>query len=75
MLINDVILPESGTASQFEEHLLRQVDISMMVIFGAKQRSQRDWDKLLKEADPRFVIVDVQRNPLGVGLLEVHLLC
>lgn len=74
VLINDVILPESGTVSQFEEHLLRQVDISMMVIFGAKQRSQRDWDKLLKEADSRFVIVNARRNPLGVGLLQVHLL-
>ncbi|KAG6354278.1 hypothetical protein INS49_004883 [Diaporthe citri] len=74
VLINDVILPESGTVSRFEEHLLRQADVSMLVIFGAKQRSQRDWDKLLKKADPRFVIVDVQRNPLGVGLLQVHLL-
>lgn len=75
VLINDVILPESGTVTRFEEHLLRQLDISMMVVLGAKQRSRRDWAKLLNNADSRFEIVNVQRNPLGVGLLQVHLNC
>jgi hypothetical protein len=75
LLINDIVLPESGTSTKFEEHLLRQVDISMMVIFGAKQRTGRDFAKLLHNADPRFEIVNVVRNPLGVGLIQVHLNC
>lgn len=75
LLINDVVLPESGTVTRFEEHLLRQVDVSMMVLLGAKQRSQGDWARLLKNADPRFEVVKVQRNPLGVGLLQIHLQC
>lgn len=76
VLVNDVILPERGDeATRFEEHLVRQTDVAMMVILGAKQRSRRDWERLFKEADPRFEIVRVQRNPLGVGLVEVHLMC
>lgn len=75
LLINDIVLPESGMSTKFEEHLLRQVDISMMVIFGAKQRTRRDFAKLLHNADPRFEIVNVVRNPLGVGLIQVHLNC
>ncbi|KAI8945338.1 putative O-methyltransferase [Xylaria longipes] len=75
VLINDVILPEAGTVTRFEEHLLRQVDVSMMVVLGAKQRSRRDWARLFNDADPRFEIVNVRSNPLGVGLLQVHLMC
>ncbi|KAI0154666.1 putative O-methyltransferase [Xylariaceae sp. FL1272] len=73
VLINDIVLPESGTVTRFEEHLSRQIDISMLVLFGAKQRSQRDWARLFNDADPRFQIVRVHRNPLGVGLVQVRL--
>ncbi|KAI1817385.1 putative O-methyltransferase [Poronia punctata] len=73
VLINDVVLPEPGAISRFEEHLLRQADVSMMVVLGAKQRSRRDFAKLFHDVDPRFEIVDVRINPLGVGLLHVHL--
>ncbi|KAJ2978448.1 hypothetical protein NUW58_g7491 [Xylaria curta] len=73
LLINEVILPEPGTATRSEEHHLRQVDFCMMVVFGAKLRSEREFSKLLKEADERLEIVGVHRNPLGVGLLEVRL--
>ena len=45
----------------------------MLALLGAKQRSQRDFESLLKKADERFEIVDVHKNALGVGLLEVHL--
>jgi hypothetical protein len=73
LLINDVIMPESGTTTRHEEHHLRQVDICMMVALGAKQRSEHEFEALLRRADPRLTIVRVWPNPLGVGLLEVHL--
>lgn len=73
LLINEVILPEPGTATRFEEHHLRQVDFCMMVTLGAKQRSEGEFNKLIKEADKRLEIVSVHRNPQGVGLLEVRL--
>ncbi|PVH96271.1 putative O-methyltransferase [Periconia macrospinosa] len=73
LLINDVIMPESGTTTRHEEHHLRQVDICMMVTLGAKQRTEKEFGGLLRQADPRLTIVKAWPNPLGVGLLEVHL--
>lgn len=76
LLINDIVLPDShsgGAVSKYEEHHLRQVDFCMMVALGAKQRSQLEFDQVLKTADKRFKIVNVWRNPLGIGLVEVRL--
>ena len=56
LLVNDIILPESGTTTRSEEHHLRQVDFTMLVAFGAKQRTEREFNTLLKEADPRFEV-------------------
>jgi hypothetical protein len=72
-LINDVIMPRSGTTTRYEEHHLRQLDFCMLVLMGAKQRTEEEFDFLLKTADPRFNIVRVYNNHLGVGLLEVNL--
>ena len=73
LLINDVVMPESGTLTRDEEHHLRQVDICMMVTLGAKQRTEKEFKMLLTQADRRLKIVKVWPNPFGVGLLEVHL--
>ncbi|KAI1140810.1 O-methyltransferase-domain-containing protein [Hypoxylon sp. FL0543] len=73
LLINDVVLPDSGTVARSEEHHLRQVDLCMMLLLGAKQRSEADFGKLIKEADERLEIVSVRRSSLGLGLLEVRL--
>jgi hypothetical protein len=73
LLISDIILPEPGTTTRWEEHRLRQVDFCMLVMLGAKQRSVEDFRKLFNEADGRFEIVKVWMNPAGMGLLEVHL--
>ncbi|KAH9905662.1 putative O-methyltransferase [Xylariomycetidae sp. FL2044] len=74
VLVNEIILPGAGTVTKFEEHLLRQADVSMMVVLGAKQRSREDWDRLFKDADQRFEIVNTHANPLGLGMLRVHLI-
>ncbi|KAI4940900.1 hypothetical protein J4E91_011077 [Alternaria rosae] len=73
LLINDVIMPESGTMTRDEEHHLRQVDICMMATLGAKQRTEKEFAMLLTQADRRLKIVKVWPNPFGVGLSEVHL--
>jgi len=76
LLINDVVLPDTDSTSsvtKYEEHHLRQVDFCMMVALGAKQRSRREFEQVLKKADQRFEIARVWPNPLGVGLLEVVL--
>jgi hypothetical protein len=55
-LINDIILLESGSTTRHVDHHLRQIDLTMMVALGAKQRSAREFENLLKQADPRFEV-------------------
>lgn len=73
LLINEIIIPRSGTTARYVEHYLRQVDFCMLVLFGAKERTEQEFDVLLKEADPRLEIVKAYNNPIGAGLLQVHL--
>lgn len=56
LLINDTIVPEHGTATRYEEHGLRQVDIMMLVALGAKQRTEAEFGHLLKQADNRLKV-------------------
>lgn len=56
LLINEIIMPESGTTTRFEEHYLRQVDMTMLVAFGSKQRTEREFKALFEEADERFTV-------------------
>jgi hypothetical protein len=56
VLINDVVLPAYGEASRYRENRMRQIDIMMMLVLGAKQRSEEDFRRLLLEADPRFIV-------------------
>jgi hypothetical protein len=73
LLVNDIVMPRHGTTTRYMEHHLRQVDICMLVLMGAKQRSEEEFGALFKEADPRFEIVKLYDNPLGIGMLELHL--
>lgn len=56
LLINDMVLPPPNTEPKVEEHLLRQIDIHMLDGYAAKQRTLIEFEKLLKEADPRFEV-------------------
>jgi hypothetical protein len=56
LLLNEVILPESGSTTRHIKHHLRQVDLTMMFVLGAKQRSRREFEHHLKQADPRFEV-------------------
>ncbi|EAW12174.1 putative O-methyltransferase [Aspergillus clavatus NRRL 1] len=56
LLLNEIILPENGSTTRHVEHHLRQVDMTMMIVLGAKQRSRREFEQLLKKADPRFEV-------------------
>ena len=56
LLINDMILPGANEKPKVEELALRQVDMAMLTGYGAKQRTKKEFLKLLKEADPRFEV-------------------
>ncbi|KAJ8123126.1 hypothetical protein ONZ43_g847 [Nemania bipapillata] len=72
LLINDIIIPEPGQWPRHQERNVRQVDMVMLVNCGAKQRTEAEFNSLLKQADPRYEIRKVFDNgPLG--LLEVYL--
>jgi hypothetical protein len=75
VLINDVIVPEraEGAVTRAEENQHRQLDLLMLALFGAKERTEKDWRKLFKEVDERLEIVKMHYNPRGAGLLEVRL--
>ena len=72
LLINDVVLPEAGTVPRLKEREMRQDDIAMMVIVGAKERTKAEFNALLKEADARYEIRKVY-DVGTLGLLEVYL--
>lgn len=75
LLINDLIVPEraEGEVTMAEANQLRQMDLLMLALFGAKERTERDWKDLFKEADERLEIVKMHYEPRGAGLLEVRL--
>lgn len=55
-----------------EDPFLRRLDILMLAGLGAKQRTEAEFEVLLKEADRRYEIVSVHADgPLG--LFEIHL--
>lgn len=56
LLINDVVLPALGEASLYQENRMRQVDIMMMLVLGAKQRTEEEFGRLLSNADTRFKV-------------------
>ena len=56
ILINDIVLPALDEKTASEEYGLRQLDIAMWVVLGAKQRSEGDFAAILKRADSRFKV-------------------
>lgn len=61
LLINDIVLPTAGETTLYQERRLRQVDIMMMVVLGAKQRTEADFRGLLKSADSRYRVSPPRR--------------
>jgi len=72
LLINDMVLPVTNAEPKVEEHHLRQVDMAMLNGYAAKQRSLKEFQRLLEQADERFQIVKMHGKGI-MGLLEVQL--
>jgi SAM-dependent methyltransferase len=72
LLINEGIVPEPGTRTRFEEGMMRQIDMLLMVQWSTKQRSVAEFDALLKRADPRFQVGKVHSFG-NAGLVEAYL--
>jgi hypothetical protein len=79
VVIQDFVVPESGTVPYYQERLSRYVqlrrcdndcsyicrgfDLAMMELFNSKEREQRDWVKLFGDADSRFQFDGVRTVP------------
>jgi hypothetical protein len=75
ILINDLVVPEraAGTVTMAEANQLRQMDLLMLALFGGKERTELDWNNLIKQADERLEIVRMHYESRGAGLVEVRL--
>jgi hypothetical protein len=75
VLISDCIVPEraEGAVTMAEANRHRQLDLLMLALFGAKERTENDWSNLFREADERLQIMQTHYEPRGAGLLEVRL--
>ena len=74
LLLNETIIPERGSIPLTAERRMRQIDIAMLVIFNAKQRTESDWRALIKAADDRLEIRRVMSDGSPHGLIELGFL-
>jgi hypothetical protein len=75
LLINDIVVPDrpEGEVTMAEANQLRQMDLLMLALFGAKERTELDWKYLFEQTDERLEIVRMHYEPRGAGLVEVRL--
>ncbi|KAI0854203.1 S-adenosyl-L-methionine-dependent methyltransferase [Daldinia vernicosa] len=63
VIVSDFVVPESGTTLRYKGGLVRGFDLAMMELFNAREREQRDWQRLFEEADSRFRFEGVKAMP------------
>ena len=52
---------------------MRQIDVAMLMLFNAKQRTEKEWRALFREADARLEVVRVLSDGSPMGSMEVRL--
>ena len=68
LLINDLILPDKGA-----HPYLAMMDITMMCLLNARERTQRQWRELLESEGFRVVRFHVHADPTVGGIVEAEL--
>lgn len=61
ILINDYCLAEPGTESPHDEKVMRTMDLVMLTLLNAQERTEEEFKSLFQEADARFVFKGVSR--------------
>jgi len=65
-------MPEPGEILVWTERLRRLADLSMALIFNAKERTAAEWRSLLAETDARFVLKEiVEPKGSALAILEI----
>ncbi|KAE8152737.1 S-adenosyl-L-methionine-dependent methyltransferase [Aspergillus avenaceus] len=70
VIINEGVLPEKGELSQWDDRIVRSLDLCMMGMFNSNERTVEEWKEIFAEADSRFKLVNVSR-PNSASLLWV----
>ncbi|KAK4138130.1 S-adenosyl-L-methionine-dependent methyltransferase [Trichocladium antarcticum] len=63
IVICDIVLPEPNTIPKTQEAQVRALDLIMLSMFNAKERSHEDWQELFTSVDPRLKITAVVGRP------------
>ena len=71
LLINDSIVPPPGSVPPLQEKYIRNMDLIMLSMFNALERSLEDWERLISKADPSLKIVRVER-PQGSAISMIQ---
>ncbi|MCJ1308143.1 hypothetical protein MMC25_001795 [Agyrium rufum] len=59
VIVNEGVLPETGTTGLLRESDIRAHDLLMMTLFNARERELDDWKQVITDADKRFEITNV----------------
>jgi hypothetical protein len=54
IVVNDDVLPEPGVLDEFEEKIVRNMDLGMSYLFNGRSRTLEDFIELFGRADERF---------------------
>ncbi|KAK0646723.1 O-methyltransferase-domain-containing protein [Cercophora newfieldiana] len=75
IIVSDIIQPQAGTMLKTRDARIRALDLTMLSMFNAKERSYEDWERLLTSVNSRLRITDVLGRPLmrRDTLIEVQL--
>jgi len=61
VVINDHCLPEPGQESLWDEQLYRTMDLVMLTLLNAQDRTKDEFEMLFKKADPRYRFLGATR--------------
>ncbi|UZP37715.1 hypothetical protein NXS19_005531 [Fusarium pseudograminearum] len=62
ILINDHCLREPGVENNWDEKLMRSMDLLMLTLLNSQERTEREFEELFKAADERFIFKGVTRS-------------
>ncbi|KAM5467369.1 hypothetical protein MauCBS54593_005337 [Microsporum audouinii] len=71
LIVQEALMPETGSVAYWKERDFRSMDLEMAYTFNARERTLADWKALFVAADPAFVLKKVVDPPgSAMGLLE-----
>lgn len=63
IVLCEIVLPEPNTMPKSQEEVIRSLDLIMLCMFNAKERSREGWQELFTSIDPRLRITAVVGGP------------